>query len=187
MINHFLKTAFILLMFVSASAQKMATPITLPNGWKLSPAGKSFGLGDLPLNMALSKSGKYLAVTNNGQSTQSFQLIDVKAEKVIDSVEIQKSWYGIEFTSDERFIYVSGGHDNQILKYEITGGKLKVVDKISLGKPWPNRIGPAGLTIDESKNLIYVVTREDKQLYMVDLGSKKIIGQFGLDAEGLRL
>ena len=68
-------------MFVSASAQKMATPITLPNGWKLSPAGKSFGLGDLPLNMALSKSGKYLAVTNNGQSTQSIQLIDVKAEK----------------------------------------------------------------------------------------------------------
>jgi YVTN family beta-propeller protein len=183
MINYFSKTAFVLLMFVSTSAQKMATPITLPNGWKLSPAGRSFGLGDLPLNMALSKSGKYLAVTNNGQSTQSIQLIDVKAEKVIDSVDIQKSWYGIEFSSDERFIYASGGHDNQILKYEITGGKLKVVDKISLGKPWPNRIGPAGLTIDESKNMIYVVTREDKQLYMVDLSSKKIVAQFGLDAE----
>ena len=112
MINQFFTTALVLLMFVSTSAQKMAAPITLPNGWKLSPAGKSFGLGDLPLNMALSKSGKYLAVTNNGQSTQSIQLIDVKAEKVIDSVDIQKSWYGIEFTSDERFIYVSGGHDN---------------------------------------------------------------------------
>jgi YVTN family beta-propeller protein len=183
MINQFFTTALVLLMFVSTSAQKMATPITLPNGWELSPAGKSFGLGDLPLNMALSKSGKYLAVTNNGQSTQSIQLIDVKAEKVIDSVDIKKSWYGIEFTSDERFIYVSGGHDNQILKYDITGGKLKMVDKISLGKPWPNRIGPAGLTIDESRNMIYVVTREDKQLYMVDLGSKKIVEQYGLDAE----
>src|SRR6195952_4817505 len=50
--------------------------VLLPNGWKLSPAGTSLPLGDLPLNIQLSSSGKMLAVTNNGQSTQSIQLID---------------------------------------------------------------------------------------------------------------
>ena len=50
--------------------------VLLPNGWKLSPAGRYLQLGDLPLNIQLSASGKMLAVTNNGQSTQSIQLID---------------------------------------------------------------------------------------------------------------
>ncbi len=45
-------------------AQVLPTPITLPNGWSLSPAGRSFPLGDLPLNMAISQSKNYLAVTN---------------------------------------------------------------------------------------------------------------------------
>jgi hypothetical protein len=33
--------------------------VILPNGWALSPAGESLPLGDLPLNMAISKSKKW--------------------------------------------------------------------------------------------------------------------------------
>ena len=76
------------------------TPVLLPNGWKLAPAGRSLPLGDLPLNMALSLSRKWIAVTNNGQSVQSIQLIDPAKEKVVDVVEIQKSWYGLKFSPD---------------------------------------------------------------------------------------
>src|SRR3954468_21823344 len=67
--------------------------VKLPNGWRLSPAGRTFPLGDLPLNIAVSSSKKLIAVTNNGQSIQSVQLIDPKAEKVLSSVIIPKSWY----------------------------------------------------------------------------------------------
>jgi len=83
-------------------AQPLPQQLQLPNGWKISPVGRSFQLGDLPLNIAVSKTSNYAAVTNNGQSTQSIQLIDVKSEKVLDQVEIEKSWYGITFTSDEK-------------------------------------------------------------------------------------
>src|ERR1700744_4797926 len=58
--------------------------VLLPNGWKLSPAGRQIELGDLPLNIKISASGKLLAVTNNGKSTQSIQLIDPRSEKVLD-------------------------------------------------------------------------------------------------------
>jgi YVTN family beta-propeller protein len=157
--------------------------LQLPNGWKISPVGKSFDLGDLPLNIAVSKSNKYLAVTNNGQSTQSIQLIDVKSERILDQVEIEKSWYGITFTSDEKFIYVSGGHDNRIVKYEIINQQLKRIDSISLDRPWPVRVGPAGIALDESNNMMYVVTREDKMLYAVDMRTKQVVNKYGLDAE----
>ena len=41
----------------------------------------AFLLGDLPLNIAVSNSKNLMAVTNNGQSTQSIQLIDVPTGK----------------------------------------------------------------------------------------------------------
>ena len=69
----------ILLFSLVTSAQETphATKITLTNGWSISPAGRGYLLGDLPLNMAVSNSKKFLDVTNNGQSTKSIQLIDV--------------------------------------------------------------------------------------------------------------
>src|ERR1700710_1009393 len=79
--------------------------VLLPNGWKLSPAGRSLQLGDLPLNMQLSASGKLLAVTNNGQSVQSLQLIDPKNEQLLDQKVVGKSWYGIAFSHDEKKLY----------------------------------------------------------------------------------
>jgi YVTN family beta-propeller protein len=168
---------------IHAQIVNLPEAIQLPNGWRLSPAGESFGLGDLPLNLAVSNSEKYIAVTNNGQSTQSIQLIDVRKKKVIDSVVIEKSWYGLSFTSDDRFLYASGGHDNRIIKYEISSGKLKRVDVIKLDKPWPVRVGPAGLAIDEARNRMYVVTREDKSLYIIDLKAKSVVSKLKLDAE----
>jgi YVTN family beta-propeller protein len=176
---------FLLLVSLASSAQMtpIPEPITLPNGWKLSPVGRSFPLGDLPLNIAVGKSGKYAAVTNNGQSVQSIQLIDLKTEKQLDSVVIDKSWYGLQFTSDESSLYVSGGHNNWIIRYSTNNGKLKGADTIKLGKPWPNRVGPAGLVLDEPRKRMYVVTKEDMQLYVVDLATKQVIKKYGLDAE----
>lgn len=178
-----LTTFLMLVHFGFGQAVILPQPITLPNGWMLSPAGHSFTLGDLPLNIAVGKSGKYAAVTNSGQSVQQIQLIDVKSEKVIDAVVIEKSFYGLQFSADEKKLYASGGHDNRIMVYSIHQGKLVKTDSISLGNPWPNRIGPSGLALDEVRGKMYVVTREDKQLYIVDLNTKKIIKQYGLDAE----
>lgn len=147
--------------------------VNLPNGWSLTPAGSSLPLGDLPLNIIVSKSKKYLAITNNGQSTQSIQLIDAANQKELDNVIIAKSWYGLAFSDDEKYLYAAGGHDNWIIKYAITNNKLVMEDSISIGKKWPNKIGPAGIALDDAKQILYVVTRDNKSLYTVNLQTKK--------------
>src|SRR5436309_13798060 len=76
--------------------QTTSGTVRLPNGWGLSPAGRSLPLGDLPLNMVVSPSQKLMAVTNNGQSVQSIQLINPQSEKILDNLEIPKSWYGLK-------------------------------------------------------------------------------------------
>ncbi|MEO6547083.1 MAG: bifunctional YncE family protein/alkaline phosphatase family protein [Ferruginibacter sp.] len=158
-------------------------PVTLPNGWQLSPAGKSFPLGDLPLNIAVSSSKRLLAVTNNGQSTQSLQLVDVASGKVIDDIIVAKSWVGLAFTSDEKYLYASGGNDNMVLKYSVANKKLRLVDSLILGAKWPNKISPAGIAIDDTRQQLYVVTKDNNSLYVIDLITKKTKGIFPLKGE----
>jgi len=123
-------------------------------------------------------------VTNNGQSVQSLQLIDPKNETVLDSVVIPKSWFGLKFSADEKFLYASGGNDNWILKYAVQNNKLLLKDSIRLGKKWPEKISPAGLDIDDKSKLLYVVTKENNALYIVDLATKSIVQKIQLEAEG---
>jgi DNA-binding beta-propeller fold protein YncE len=156
-----------------AQSDSIAEKIRLPNGWSLTPVGTSIPLGDLPLNIAVSPSKKLLAVTNNGQSTQTIQLIDAANFKILSQVVIPKSWLGLVFSGDEKSLYASGGNDNRILKYTIVQGQLVPADSISLGKPWPNKISPAGMDIDNASRKLYVVTKENNSLYTVDLRTKK--------------
>ena len=159
--------------------------VLLPNGWKLSPAGKSIQLGDLPLNMQLSSTGRLLAVTNNGQSTQSIQLIDPKTEKLLDEKVIGKSWYGLAFSRDESTLYASGGNDNWILAYPIKNDKLGIPDTIKLAPTaWPkSKVSPTGIAVNKANTRLYTVTKEDSALYIVDPSKRLVIKKFALPAE----
>src|ERR1700733_13899164 len=137
-----LLTAAATFILVAGNAQtpgKIArtSQVLLPNGWKLSPAGRSLPLGDLPLNMQLSASGRLLAVTNNGESTQRIQLIDPKTEKQLDIRVVGKAWYGLAFSHDEKMLYAGGGNDNWIMAFHIENNKIGKADTIKLGKAWP--------------------------------------------------
>jgi len=158
--------------------------VRLPNGWSLTPVGKSLPLGDLPLNIAVSRSRKLAAITNNGQSTQTIQLIDARSDRQLDSVVIPKSWGGIAFSEDEKYLYASGGNDNWILKYAIRDNKLVTVDTIRLGAPWPNKISPTGIAIDDRRQLLYTVTKENNSLYVMDLRADTVLRRLSLSGEG---
>ena len=161
----------------TTSAHEVLKKTQLPNGWTLSPAGRSFPLGDLPLNIAVSANKKIMAVTNNGQSVQSIQLIDPVSEKVLDNIEIPKSWYGLKFSADGKFLYASGGNDNWILKYAVVSKKLILADSIKLGDKWPEKISPAGIDINDATKTMFIVTKENNSLYIVDITQKKITYQ----------
>jgi YVTN family beta-propeller protein len=179
----------LIIQFMSKSAAQTLNQIeskrvTLPNGWSLTPVGEQITLGDLPLNIAVSHSKKLLAVTNNGQSDQSVQLIDTKSHRVLDSVPMKKSWLGLAFSDNDKSLYASGGFDNFIVHFLIKNNKLIPSDTIVLGKKWPVNIGVAGLTVDDKHHKLYVVTKESNSLYVADLLTHKVTGQFQLGAEG---
>ncbi len=158
--------------------------LQLPNGWSLSPAGRSvLDLDDLPLNMILSPSKKYVAITNNGQSTQSVMLIDARTEKLLDKAITPKSWLGLAFSADEKYIYASGGNDNKVLIYEIKNNKLVEQEGITLGKAWPKRISPAGLCVNSAAKLLYVTTKDDSSVYVCNTETKSVIQKIKIPAD----
>ena len=158
--------------------------VTLPNGWSLTPPDHSIELGDLPMNMVLSPSGKLLAVMNSGYGEQSIMLIDPAQKKILSKIKIPKSWYGLKFSNDEKHIYASGGNDNLIRIYSIDKGNIAQSDSIILGKPWPNKISPTGIDVDFDTNTLYTVTKEDSSLYLADLNTFKVSHKYKLPSEG---
>lgn len=110
-----------------------------------------------------------MAVTNNGQSTQSVQLLDPKTEKILDEKEIKKSWYGLAFSPDEKELYVSGGYDNWVLNYHLHNNKLGDADTIRLAAQWPKAVVcPTGMVVDNTGGKLYVVTKGDSSLFEID-------------------
>jgi len=175
---------FCICFFTPTLLLSQSKKIMLPNSWTLQPAGRSMPLGDLPLNIAVSNSKKLIAVTNNGQSVQSIQLINPATEKILDNIVVAKCWYGLKFSTDEKFLYASGGNDNWILKYGIENNKLISKDTIILGKKGYPNISPAGIEINDALKKMYVVTKENNSLYTIDLTTKKIVQVLKLEEAG---
>lgn len=166
----------------SSTVEKLGLKrVKLSNGWSLTPIGKNLKLQDLPLNLVVSPSKKYLAVTNNGQSTQSITLIDAATETVLDDEIIEKSWLGLAFSPDEKYLYASAGNDNKINIYKIENNQLQKDGEIVLDKPWPVKVSPAGLCATE--NYIFVVAKDNNTLYQLDIASKSILKKIPLAAE----
>ncbi len=176
------------LIYIDSNSQTSdelkAIRITLPNEWSITPIGENLPLGDLPLNISVSPDKKLAAVTNNGQSIQSIQLVDITNRTISDTKEIKSSWYGLAWSDDSKTLYASGGNGNCIYKFDVTNNKLRYIDSVSLGKPWPNKISVAGITVDDDKNVLYAVTKENNSLYKVDLSSYKIVNKIELGGEG---
>jgi len=158
--------------------------VKLPNGWSLSPSGKQIPVGDLPLNIAVSPDQKYAAVTNNGESEQSIQLIDLQEQKLVDTYVIGKSWLGLVFGDKGKSLYASGGNDNFIVRFKVMDNKLICTDTFKLGVPMKQKISVAGIALDESAKRIYAVTKENNSIYIIDLVTKKILKKMSLGGEG---
>lgn len=167
-----------------AQNDPLSKQVRLPNGWSLTPAGKQLKLGDLPLNIAVSKSKRWAAVTNDGESTQTIQLIDTRKEKITDSIVVPTLWGGLVFSSDDKYLFASGGNKNRIEQFAIKGGKLSLVDSIVIAKPWPVRVSITGIEVNDAEKRLYAVTQQDNSLYVIDLVSHKVLHKLPLGAEG---
>ncbi|HTF65597.1 MAG TPA: hypothetical protein VK638_23215 [Edaphobacter sp.] len=84
--------------------------LTLPNGWRITPAGAHINLpGDFPLKMIVSQDGSQLVVNTGGFHDHSLSVIDLRTQRLAAKLNVVKTWAGLAFDPTTETVYLSGG------------------------------------------------------------------------------
>ncbi len=93
----------------------------------------SIKLPGLPVFVAVSPEGKYLAVNYSGDKENYLSLVDRERGKVIRTSELGKRIMHFRFSPDGRFIYLSSYYENLLKKVRVPD--LSVVGKVRVATP----------------------------------------------------
>jgi DNA-binding beta-propeller fold protein YncE len=105
---------------------------TLPNGWRLTPAGRSLLLpGDMPANIVLLDGGRKALINTCGYHDQTLNLIDVDDQRILQSIPLAHSWIGLGMPSQDE-AWVSGGDASDASKYPMVH-RIKVGETLTEG------------------------------------------------------
>ncbi|MGN6343047.1 MAG: bifunctional YncE family protein/alkaline phosphatase family protein [Ginsengibacter sp.] len=169
---------------IIAQSPFVPKPVKLMNGWSLSPAGTALHLSsDLPLNMAVSPSKKYVAITDNGNGVQGIELVDIQKKKLLSFTKMKAAWVGLQFSANNKYLYASAGNQNMILRFDVKNDSLVLKDSIVLGNKWPNKIGVTGIALDDAHSRLFAVTKENNSLYVCNTKTNQVTRQIPLSAE----
>jgi DNA-binding beta-propeller fold protein YncE len=169
-----------------SSAADSQTNYTSPlsTGVRLDPVGEFIDLGSVPLGMALSPDGSYVAVVLSGWREQGLQIVDLKSRKVTQTLEQPAAFLGAAFARDGKHLYVSGGNDDSIFVYSWENGAAKFERKIVLGQQKPDKTGsryPAGMALSPRGNLLYVAENVGDSLAVVNPESGQVVQRLRTD------
>lgn len=132
-------------------------PVT-PAGWRVDPAGDEIAVSKLatgfqgPLGSDLSPDGKRLISASSGAARiESVDLFDLDAGERTDSVPYdaleapgEAAFYGIAYSPDGKRAWASGGGQNVVHAYDVTGDGLK--ETATIATPF----FPAGMAYGET-------------------------------------
>lgn len=152
-----------------------------PVGMRVTPAGEQTDLGDLPLNSALSPDGTKLLVSNNGQGTQSLQVVDIADHEVEQTIPYKSPdslYMGLAWSPDGQKAYASAAANAKIRTYDVDGGKLTEGAPIGLPTKTPEgkalNLFPAGLAVTPDGRRLVVADQLADAVSVIDLSTGKV-------------
>jgi len=153
----------------------------LPSGRFLTPAGKVVRITNDPFGMAVALDGKKAVTLHNGVFTiidlQSLETTRVPSyDKKIKSPLSKGSFLGVAFAGDSKTVYLSGGDNGAVIKYDIES--LTRLDSISLNGNVNgidfNDSFTSDLVLNEANNELLVLDRGNFRMVRIDLTNNKI-------------
>lgn len=153
----------------------------LPSGRFLTPAGELIRITNDPYGMAISPDGKKSVTLHNGV----FTIVDIQT---LDAVRVpdydgkiksplsKGSFLGVAFPGDSKTVYLSGGDNGAVIKYDIENlvrldsiSLNGVVDGIEYGDSFTS-----DLVFNDEKGELLVLDRGNFRMVRIDLSTGKI-------------
>src|SRR6185295_3321746 len=138
----------------------------LPNGWRLTPAGKQVPLTDLPLNILVDAEGKHAIVATGGYNAHELTAIDLTTQKKAASQSTRHTWFGLAMENSSGKLWWSGGGSSVLHNYTWKDGKLAAgadfPAALKPGEPAPPDAPPTGfrtgMCVDQEAGVLYSLT-----------------------------
>ncbi|MGI8783850.1 MAG: beta-propeller fold lactonase family protein [Acidobacteriota bacterium] len=157
-------------------AQSDGHAVQLPNGWKLTPAGVSIQIGELPLGQAMTRDGRTIFLTQNGRGRQSVLALDTAERRILAEAPVERAWLGIAWHEETRRLYVSGGGGNCIYVFKFEDGKLTKLAQFKLADA-SARLFPGGLAVTPDGKRLVVANNYVHEVALLDAFSGKILSR----------
>ena len=102
---------FSLCLSLAAQTPKASPQGTdLPNGWKLSPAGRHAVTLDYVLNVQPAPDRKALVALHSGFNPHGLVVVDPVTVEILQRIPQKSAWLGLAWAPDGARLYVSGGN-----------------------------------------------------------------------------
>jgi YVTN family beta-propeller protein len=154
----------------------------LPNGWRLSPAGKHVKVGDLPLNVLQTPDSKYLIVTSNGLAKPSFSIVDIASWTVKNTMQLDQAWLGLVWSPDGTKLYSAGASQNNVQEFTYANGVITRARTFAL----PTVAGETfvgGLAVSPDGQTLYATRVFAQSVSAIDVASGRVLNTISLQAE----
>ena len=172
---------YLCLVFVLCAWAVGAAQTCLPTGNCLDPAGQTFDVGNMPLNVVSSPEGDRLVLSLNGWRQQGIQVIDSQTGTIVQTISQPSAFFGLAFSNDGKTLYASGGNEDVIYRYSWRDKQATLIDTIVLAQKEPLRDGtrfPAGLAVSRDDKYLFVAENLGDTLAVVELESKRVVQRF---------
>jgi len=156
----------------------------LSTGARLDPAGTSHDLGTFPLAMVLSPEKDRIVVLLNGWGAQGIQVVERSTGRVTQTLQLPAVFLGLAFAPDGKALYVSGGNQDVVYRYEWAGRAATLADSIVLAVKAKGSSGqryPAGIALSPDGRVLYAAENLGDSLAVIDLASKRVVQRLATD------
>ncbi len=138
----------------------------LPNGWRLTPAGKQVPLTDLPLNILVDADGRHALVATGGYNAHELTAIDLATHKKAAAQSTRHTWFGLAMENSSGRLWWSGGGSSVLHIYTWKDGKLEAGSDfppaLKPGEAAPTDVPPTGfrtgMCLDQESGALYSLT-----------------------------
>ncbi|HEV3076074.1 MAG TPA: beta-propeller fold lactonase family protein, partial [Thermoanaerobaculia bacterium] len=161
----------------AAAAARPPAGGRLPTGVLLDPAGRSSDLGNMPLSMVPAPEGDRVVVLLAGWREQGLQVVETRTGRVLQTLELPAAFLGMAFAADGHTLYVAGGYEDVVYRFDWQGGVARPAGAIALAEKDAAKGTryPAGLALARDGKTLYVAENLADALAVVDLASGKVV------------
>lgn len=182
--------------------QPVAEGFDLPNGWRITPAGKSIAdTEDMVLKMVVAPDGRAVIATHAGYNPHGLVVIDAKSHQAIQRIGLKSTWLGLAWSPDGKTLYVSGGNANgnkvkrtlaPIYEFSYQNGRLSDQPTRQLDETIPlDKIYWSGLAHHPKKDLLYAANRgvnaQPSNVVVFDTKTRQIITRIPVEVNPYEL